>query len=246
MDFLSEKIKNRDVLILCSGNSILRYQDKILSYIKDNDLIVVGCNRILESFVPDYHLFTDINAFKGFSSFINRDVLLVLNSNFKDEEIKELWSMPYEKLLMDPDWVAHNSATLSEDIIYKPLEYKDGRIYGPFETVGTISIFWAHLKGARKIKIVGMDGYGYYSEQDLSEGKISQYCYGKGHIWGKLLDEVKGQPLKKIIDSYTIIDEISNRALKSLKDYGIDFEIITPTIFKEYYNEKELEKENNE
>ena len=237
----AEKIKNKDVLILCSGNSVLRYKDKIISYIKNNDLVVIGCNRILDLFVPDYHVFTDFSAFKNLVSFINKKSILVLNSNFKEKDIRELWKGSYERLLIDPEWSPNNSITISEEIKYKPLDYKDGIIYGPFETVGTISIFWAYLNGAKEITVVGMDGYGYYSKEKLDKGEISQYCYGKGHIWGKLLDEVRDQPLEDRIRSYDRIDKVSEIALKSMKEYGVNFKIITPTIFKEHYSSQELE-----
>ena len=103
-------------------------------------------------------------------------------------------------------------------------DYKDGIIYGHFRTAGVLALMIASIMKASNIIIVGMDGYTLYDKKELKKGNKSHHSYGKGYTddasWKDCLNK----------------DAIVNQALHDLHDYGINFEIATPTKFSDFYN----------
>ena len=110
-----------------------------------------------------------------------------------------------------------------------PIGYKKGKILGYFRTAGVLSIMIAHLMGCKDVSIVGMDGYSYYKKDELLSGEKSHHCYGTGFtdtaIWETCVKK----------------DELINNALRSLNKYGIKFKILTPTKYKDFYDNSILE-----
>ena len=104
------------------------------------------------------------------------------------------------------------------------LDYRDKKIYGCFRTAGVLAIMVAHVMGASKISIVGMDGYTLKSKKDLDKGSGSQHCYGKGFT--------DDSSWKECVEK----DDIVKKALKDLSNYGVKFSILTPTVFADYYD----------
>ena len=96
-------------------------------------------------------------------------------------------------------------------------------IAGYFRTAGNLAIGIAVLMGAKNIYIVGMDGFTYYKEEQIEYAKKNQHCYGKGHTddygWQESIEK----------------DEQIYNALKLLNK-SIDFKILTPTIYSNFYN----------
>lgn len=94
------------------------------------------------------------------------------------------------------------------------LKYKNGKIQGYFRTAGCLAIYLAYLMGANKIQIVGMDGYTLNKDQ---------HCYGQGMTDGNTWEQCKEK------------DQIVYNVLKDINKFNINFEILTPTVFEQFY-----------
>ena len=94
---------------------------------------------------------------------------------------------------------------------------KQQNVRGHFRTAGNLAIYLSWLMGASMVYCVGFDGYG------LKYGG-SQHCYGEGMTDG---DDVEYQ-LEK--------DSIVQGILDRLSGEGVDFSIMTPTVFKNHYS----------
>lgn len=101
-------------------------------------------------------------------------------------------------------------------------------IHGNFRTAGALGIMVAHVLGAKHIYIVGMDGFTLYREEDLRDGKSSQHCYGQGYTddadWERCIEK----------------DRKVQENLQSIRNVGINFSIITPTKFKQFFDREML------
>jgi len=103
-----------------------------------------------------------------------------------------------------------------------------------FRNTGIMATHFSYIHGAISVNLVGMDGYTYYPYDDLKEEKQAQHCYGKG-----ITD---GQPYERGRQK----DKRNYETLKSLygsmkKKYKFGFEILTPTVYGEFYNSKILD-----
>ena len=96
---------------------------------------------------------------------------------------------------------------------------KNGFIGGSFRQAGNLALFIAALMGASKIYYAGVDGYS-------KPFNGNQHCYGKG---------LTDCSIEKAEEK----DAIIYKCLKQIKKV-VDFEIITPTLFKIFYNAKTL------
>jgi hypothetical protein len=85
-----------------------------------------------------------------------------------------------------------------------------------YRTAGCLAIKYAHGQGADNIYVAGMDGYSLKHMGD-------QHCWGSGCTDSS--DEE--YELQK--------DLIIYDCLRKLKDSGVDFRIITPTMYTEFY-----------
>lgn len=106
---------------------------------------------------------------------------------------------------------------------YKRVYYTDDQnklsltgkfINGNFRTAGSLAIMMAYKWNKNnKIFIAGMDGYTYNSNK--------VHCYGIGFT------DRRNEAQNK--------DDIVQKTLDSIHSFGVNFKIITPTVFKDYY-----------
>lgn len=108
------------------------------------------------------------------------------------------------------------------------IDYKNGVIYGFFRTAGVLAIMLAHVMKSKNIYVAGMDGFTLYSRKEIEKGKQNQHVYGKGFTDNASWEDC----VKK--------DEMVDEALHNLAGFGVRFEIITPTKFKDFYNSNVL------
>jgi hypothetical protein len=198
--------KGKKFLIVGAGSTIKDYQEKINKRIKEESLIVIGVNNSSCLFVPDYHIWTNSNRLKTFgSTAIHASSKLMFGQGIS----KKMGSC-YGSYI--PINYVDKKGT--------DLKYKNGKIYGYFRTAGCLSLMIAHLFGASRIEVVGMDGY------SLKGDKIgeSQHCYGKGMTDGTTKEYGKEK------------DDIVYSVLKNIYNYGIKFTILTPTVFEKFYD----------
>ena len=215
----SKKIKGKHVLIAGSGPSLKRHWDKIKLFINKYDIITVGGNNINSIFNPDYHFWGCDRRWKKYGNLVSKDSTLIFPGGEKEKVIKKHWSGPYQRYKTDKRPSKSQS--------------KLPNIYACFKNIVMVAAFWAYNHKASKISIVGMDGYTLYTEDSLKDKTNSQHCYGEGftdgfsYKFGRIKD-VKYYERLKILHKYGV------------KNFGFGFEIITPTVYKKFYNSKIL------
>lgn len=208
-------------LIIGAGSSILENKNNIMDYVYTTGLITIGINNITDIIIPKYHLWTNTKRFITYGSSINKSSHILFGSNISLETIRDkLGSRGFS-------FYKENPITI---INYKDKEgtsigFEKNRILGYYRTAGCLAIMILHLMGCSEINIVGMDGYTLHGEKDIEIGKKSQHCYGTG-----LTDTTTWDICVKK-------DILINEVLNSLKEYGIDFNIITPTKYTKFFKE---------
>jgi hypothetical protein len=204
--------KNRVGLVICAGSTIKTYKKDIDKFIKTNNPVVIGINNISHLYIPEYQLYTNTQRFRSFGKNINDESKLLLGSNISIKVIKEV--------------IGNKKYILINYVDKKgiPLDYKKGKLLGHFRTAGCLAIMILHLMGVDKVNVVGMDGHTFHNYKDVVNGKQSHHCYEEDY-----------KPFKKEICVEK--DALINRILESLKSYGINFSILTPTIYKKYQGE---------
>jgi len=230
-----KEIKGSHVLIIGSGSTLLDYDKEIKYFIKNNDVITFGCNNMHHILTPDYHFWTDKSRYKKFGKNMSKKSIAVFSSVFNKKLISKHWNRKYLNFTY--------KNRKPKDIYTLPkIKYKNKIMYGRFRTVGSISIFYAYIKKASKISVVGMDGYTLYSEKDLEDKNNRQHCYGEKGYTDLSKKEInqKLQKNKEKIKSFYEFERTKDiqiyKCLKALSEYGINFEILTPTVYKKFYN----------
>ena len=210
---LEDVEKDRNMIVVCCGSSITEYYFQIKKFIADHNAVVIGMNKMTNFITPKYHLWTNKKRWKNYSNIC------------KEESIKLIGeSLDFDKISRD---------TLGECIRIDyddkrglPIKYENHRISGFFRSTGNLSIMLCNIMGAKNIYIAGLDGLTLYPKKDYESLKVKHHCndYGDGNTAEGSWERCKE------------VDESISYSLSLLKDYGIKFEIITPTKFKEYYN----------
>ena len=155
----------------------------------------------------------------------------MFSDHYPKKVIKEYWKGPYKTFKhVERNWKQGSHDKNSHEYKRCKVYAKNKKMYGCFYDVASHAIFWAYIQGASKITVVGNDGYTLYSKKDLQDKKASQHCYGEGETDGYSYAYCRRK------------DWFKYRSLKLLykygkKQYGFGFEIITPTIYKELYND---------
>ncbi len=212
-DYLEKcnKFKSRSFLIICAGGSIREHSDKIERFIKDIHPITIGINRMTDFFVPNFHLWTNNERFLSHGDCIDKSSVMMFGAGLPKRVIETHYSGDYVTIEYS-------------DKIETYIDYQNGKIFGHFRTAGCLAIMLAHLMGAGTIRIVGMDGFTFHKRADVFGGTANQHCYGLGYT-----------------DDYTWEDSIRKDkviydVLESLRQYGIDFDIVTPTMYEKVYD----------
>lgn len=205
----------RDFLVIGAGSSIKKYEDEIRHFIAKENVITLGINNMNCLCPPDFNLWTNNQRYCKFGNSISPHSKLLFGCGIPYKTIKKHYKKEY----------------FSVDFEDKPgleMDMTGEIIKGYFRTAGGLSIALCHLMGANNIYIVGMDGYTFYKKKDLKAKKVSHHCYGKGYT-----DDASWEKCK-------IKDVIVNNALRALKNYGISFKVITPTVFEQFYDARVL------
>lgn len=224
------KIKGKHVLVLCAGSSVSRYKDKIEEFIKNNKVIIVGCNNVSRVFVPDFHIWGGSYRWHKYGKFVNKKSVMVFVKGFPPHRIRKHWQGPYITFrCISNRWNmgSHdpNSRVFKKCKIY----HKRNTMYGCFYEIGSRAILWSYMQGASKVSVVGMDGYTFYSKKDLDSKEVSQHCFKMGNT-----DNFNYLYLRRCDwDKYKNL-KLLNKYCK--KTFGSTFEIITPTIYEKFYN----------
>jgi hypothetical protein len=202
--------KGKTFLICGAGSTLSDYTEEILSFVERESPVVVGVNNMTGLLSPDYHVWTNTQRFKDFGHTVQPESTPLFSKKMKNNIIRQHWKGEYVSV----EYTDHEGLRIS---------YNKGIINGYYRTAGCLSIMIAHIMGASRIYIVGMDGYTYRNKQDIDDGKTGQHFYGKGmtdgYDWEGCLHK----------------DKLVADVLRSIKKYGVEFSIITPTIFSDFY-----------
>jgi hypothetical protein len=201
----------RTFLICGAGSTLSEFREEILTFVEKEKPVIIGINNMTGLLVPTYHVWTNTGRFREFGHTISSQSTPIFRCSKMAKVIKERWK---------DDYVCVDYVDEEGEVI----KYKNGMIRGYYRTAGCLAIMIAHIMGAKRIHIVGMDGYTYQSKEDIDNGKIGQHFYGTGmtdnYDWEGCLHK----------------DNLVKNVLRSIKDYGGNFSIITPTIFKDFYD----------
>lgn len=227
-------LKGKHAVVLGGGSNIKKYWNKIENFIKGKNIVTIGCNHISDIYVPDIHFWGSGKRFKKYGHLTSKKSSVVFQSNFSRDTIKKYWKGDYAIFDIEPVlWKYGSDDKSSYQYQRCCIRRKKGVIYGCFCSAGSKAILLAYLNGAKKISVVGMDGYTFYTKKSLKEGDGSQNFYGRGmssgftYLYSRKVDW----------DIYKTLREICDFGKKK---YGFKFEIITPTIYEEFYNSKVL------
>jgi hypothetical protein len=202
--------KDSTIVIAGSGGSIKKYHWRITDFIEKNNAKVLGINYMTNLCTPDYHLWTNKQRYRDLGDCIDDRSVMMFGEGISEELIRKHHRGDYITI----DYIDQKGENFG---------YNDGVIRGHFRTAGTLAIMVAHVMGAKKIHIVGMDGYTLYSRKELEKGDKNHHCYGSGYT-----DDASWEKCKKK-------DKKVYSALRGLHEYGIDFDILTPTKFEDFY-----------
>jgi len=208
-------IKDRYVMIVGAGGTVKEYKDKIVDHIKINNIITIGINLMTFLCIPDYHLWTNKQRYATQHDCISKKSKLLFGCRMPENLIKKHWDGDFERV----DYVNESDLLIS---------YKDGCIYGNFRTAGILAIMIAYINGAKKIEVVGMDGFTLYDKIKLDNKEVNHHCYGSGYTDDASWEKCVGK------------DKLVDDGLHALKDYGVDFKILTPTKFEDFYDSNVL------
>jgi hypothetical protein len=204
-----DKHKGKDFLIYCPGKNIVEWHDRVMNFVKEKDLITIGCNKVFNLFKPTYHIFTNSEKYREYGGSVNKSSTPILGLRI----VQNLIDMYEHKTYI---CVKHNDKDPNEKIEY---DKKRDIIRGYYRTSGNLAIMVASLMGSRKIYIAGMSGFLFNFD-----GTVHYYN-------AEVPRDVKSKE-----EWHKKYDVPISRALGNLKKAGIDFEIITPTIYSDHFN----------
>jgi hypothetical protein len=242
-----KEIKKSHAVIIAPGYTLFVYKDKILKFIEQNNVVIFGCQNMSEFIIPDYHFWSDLLRLKEFGHLINEKTIPVFNCFLHKEEIYKFWKKDYLIFKKQPveGRVRTSHWTKNEPFSYKSKEAKrcriytrKGKIYGCIRDIGTIAVFWAFIQGASQVTMIGFDGYTLYRKSDLDNKIVGQHFYGKGHTDGFTYEWERKQDWDRYRTFHLLYKYCKMK-------FGFGFEIITPTIYNEFYNPSVLNIEFN-
>jgi len=205
--------KGRSGLVICAGSSVRDYKDRIYDFMRRNNTVTIGINNVVDLYSPEYHLWTNTKRFRDYGDKIKYTTNLMIGQNISIKLVREVLKMArYTK-----EYTLVNYT--DQDGI--PIGYKNGKIYGHYRTAGCLAIMILHMMGITDLNIVGMDGHTLHDYDKIKSGEINHHCYDEDYV-----------PFPN--DVCVAKDELIVKILTSLQDFGIRFNILTPTVYEQF------------
>ncbi|HDY87561.1 MAG TPA: hypothetical protein ENH82_05515 [bacterium] len=215
---LIDKHKDRNFLIYCPGKNIREWLVHVNDFVAQNKLITLGTNHITDIVIPDYHIFTNNQKYKEYGRSVDKSSILLLG-HINSTLIKKYKPRRYVH-------VNYTDKGPNESIGY---DRNNDVVTGHYRTSGNLSIMLCHLMGGQKIYIAGMSGFTYKFDGDVHYYKA------------KIKNERKSKK-----EWYKKYDKPVIEGLNEIRRYGVDFAIITPTIYSRYFDSSILEVSGDE
>jgi len=202
------RYQNHDFLIFANGPSLKKYKIQIQRFIDKYKPVTMGGNYLESLFKPDYHAFSNKRRFIDYIDTVNKDSRLLISQHISDVMVNEYTNREYEKIIY-------------EDIDGPFAINKEGVINSNCRSVAILLIAVALVMGARRIFVVGLDGY-------MNIGD-----YTKSHFYFEK-DEAEEQNLltDKHLANLRYLEQIDDHILKEKKE-GVH--ILTPTSYTRFY-----------
>jgi hypothetical protein len=207
---LADKFKNRKVVIIGNGPSIVPYEDKIKKFISDENAVTLGLNYLKNLYAPHYHMFVSRKRFMKYAGGVASQSELIVPGFFGEELVRQHYQ-----------GIAHFIEMVqARDLQESPLQGKVQHI--TYLNVAIAAILTACQMGASAIYAVGIDGYSDEFHREIS------YFYNEDDV-----------PEEKRIASlrYEKFVEELDRVNRFLLGRAVPFTIITPTSHKQYYRD---------
>jgi hypothetical protein len=234
-------IRNKHVIIVAPGYTLKKYWRKIDKFINFSDSVIIGCN-MMDFVIPDIYFWSSERRYKKYGYLACKDSEAVFQWDINEKIIKKYWKGSYVYFYSNNSkWRYGSDNKKSHE--YKKccirekkkvlLKEKKKVLYGCFGDCASKALFWTYMHGAKKITLIGVDGYTFYSKEYLKLGKASQNCYSRGlsggftYKFNRKMDWDRYKTLRLLYEY-------------GKKKYGVGFEIITPTIHEEFYNDSIL------
>ena len=204
---------DNEILIVGAGGMLRENYSAVGEWVCENHPTIIGVNKMTDFFIPDYHLWTNEQRYQEQRNCIRPESEMIFGKGLMQK-------MPYYVGdYIEVDYGSHPGNKYA---------FKGGKLYGHYRTAGVLAIAVANVLnlGSRHIYVVGMDGFTLYDEKELKDGKGNHHCYGKGYTDDATYEECKFK------------DDLVLDGLRKLSTFGINFSIITPTVFNEFYENR--------
>ncbi len=200
--------KGREFLVLANGPTLGEYKEKIDKFIAKYDPVILGANYLGRLFKPHYHAFSNKIRFSEYVDLVAPESKLLIGQYIPEEMIREHVSREYELLYY-------------RDILNADFDIVDGAIQASCRTISVLLLGVAIVMGAKRVFVVGMDGYTGLDSQD-------------GHLFYK--EEIDMAEKEMVIERHRwcqrFIEQID--AYLSLAG-GEGVHLLTPTSYKASY-----------
>ncbi len=200
--------KGRDFLILANGPTLKQFQAEIKTFIDKYKPVVVGGNYLGGLFQLAYHGFANKRRFIDYVDSVAPNSKLLIGQHIPAEMIGEYIDRDHETIYY-------------EDSLANSFDINDGVISSNCRTVAVLLAAVALVMGARRVFLVGMDGYMATSQEGLY------------HFYNEKAEAENLADLKEKHNANLAV-------LKQIDDYmvgrgGEGLHILTPTNYKEFY-----------
>lgn len=166
---IKERVKNRKLLLIAPGKNATRQSDRILDFVKQQDVVSISINHEYPVMDTDYIFVSNIRRFNQ----LNGDVLgkTISTSNIKSQDTYV--SIDYNSLLNDVDLVKDNAGLMAINFAIKEL-------------------------GVDEVYIAGLDGYSHdvyqnFETPDMALLASAQYLDGTNKGVKQVLGDYSSQ-----------------------------------------------------
>ncbi|MDH4027441.1 MAG: hypothetical protein OEU95_01250 [Nitrospirota bacterium] len=207
-----------DFLITATGPSLGKHQKEIQKFIdkKKPGLKIIVCNYDGGMFKSDYRIIVNRRRFHTFFDSSKSETLL-LSCNFPRWMIrKRIGNRHFEDVMFKNTYFS-DTGVLEID--------KKGIIYTKAGTLATIALGTAIVMGAKNIYFAGLDGFSMYQPEDI-------------HFF----NDNDSIPFDSRLMQEKATNDMLEQAAKIIKERGGELKVITPTVYKAYYDNSILEQ----
>ncbi len=118
---LSAIFKDREILVLAPGTTVKRYQEMIVEYVEQNDVLVVCVNFVPTFLEYDYLFYANTIHWEKISKWIKRETCIVTSNIHVD--IEKTLLVDYTSLIME-DSILYDNSTIMLLNLLKKLQVK--------------------------------------------------------------------------------------------------------------------------